>query len=363
MAVFACSPLIQPSSQDKQDGTEQGEGGGSGEEGSGEEGGSGDEGGGSGDEGGGSGDEGGGGSGEEGGGSGDEGGGSGGEGGGQSTQSLGYLSCYEMPAMNLVSTTEATESGEDNSGPWWRYDTPEEKLVVITHAFKDGSKQIRNWSALYDGNKKAPIWSAFVMQTDVYQDNNVGRGSWHLDKAVPNDWQHTTIYQSGTEKYHRGHLVASNYRQAYSSKDNYQTFYYTNQALQEQDKFNGAIWQSLESRVVSAAPSGRDTLYVVVGLLFEGDPRKNASAADLADYTAPSHYYKLLMKCGFNTDGSMKSAAGVAYLMENVAHNNNNYDNYATSIDAIEERTGFDFFANVPAELQEAAEKTSAPIW
>ena len=36
---------------------------------------------------------------------------------------------------------------------------------------------------------------------------------------------------------------------------------------------------------------------------------------------------------------------------------------FRTTIDAIEERTGFDFFANVPPDLQATAEGQSAALW
>lgn len=185
---------------------------------------------------------------------------------------------------------------------------------------------------------------------------SIGRGSWHKDPALPDDWQ--SCFASGN--YHRGHLVANAYRQGNTNARN-QTFYYTNQALQEQNGFNGAIWENLESKVRSVAPlsGSRDTLYVVVGLLYEGTPRI------MDGKPAPSHFYKLLMKCSFNDNGSMSTAKGIAYLMVNDVHSGTDYDNaaYRTTIDAIEQRTGFDFFTNVPKELQDAAENSSAPIW
>lgn len=273
----------------------------------------------------------------------------------QTTTGLPYLSCYEMPAITgLKDTSKPSGSGSDSSGPWWNYETTNSKQMIISHAFRDGGRMKRNWTALFDGDKQAPLWSAFAMHDDEYPDRGVGRGSWHKDPAVPDSWQ--SCFASGN--YHRGHLVASNYRQGSKSTDNYQVFYYTNQALQEQNGFNGSIWNALETAVKKAAPSGRDTLYVVVGLLYETQRIMDGKAA-------PSHFYKLLMKCGFNADGSMKSAKGVAYLMENDVHDSSNYDSaqYRTTIDAIEERTGFDFYANIPKNLQDAAEKTSQPIW
>lgn len=269
---------------------------------------------------------------------------------------LQYLGCYEIPAYSLANSDGASDSGGEESyayGPWWRYDTTNENQAIITHAFKQNGRIIRNWTALIDKTKQAPLWSAFVMHKDVFPDKNLGRGSWHEDPAVPSDWQ--SCFASGN--YHRGHLVASNYRQNCLDARN-QTFLYTNQALQEQNGFNGSIWNSLENKVNGFRPSGRDTLYVVVGLLYETERIMDGKPA-------PSHFYKLLMKCSFDTGGTMTSAKGVAYLMENDVHSTSEYDNakYRTSIDAIEERAGFDFFASVPKALQDEAEKQTAAIW
>ena len=85
----------------------------------------------------------------------------------------------------------------------------------------------------------------------------------------------------------------------------------------------------------------------------------------------PSHFYKLLMKCSFNTSGAMTDAKGIAYLYTNEDHSDDNggkkvtyHDSrYVTTIDAIETRTGFNFFANVPTDLQDAAEGTATALW
>ena len=65
----------------------------------------------------------------------------------------------------------------------------------------------------------------------------------------------------------------------------------------------------------------------------------------------------------FNT--KKRAANGVAYLFTNEAHSGEKYTDskFRTTIDAIEERTGFDFFANVPPDLQDAAERQSASLW
>ena len=266
-----------------------------------------------------------------------------------------YLSGYEIPAISLKAGT-TYGSGDELSGygyKWFNHETANAMQKVVTHTYKSGGKTVRNYTCLVDGNKMAPLWSAFVMHKDAYPDNGVGRNDgWKNDPAIPSSWQ-----QSGVSGYSRGHFVASNYRQA-TKEANKATFYHTNQAPQYQTSFNDGVWNSLEQSVKSHAPSGRDTLYVVVGLLYENS--KTVSGVPI-----PSHFYKLLMKCSFDTAGGMTAARGVAYVFTNEAHKGEQYNDskFRTTIDAIEERTGFNFFVNVPPDLQDAAERQSASLW
>lgn len=213
-----------------------------------------------------------------------------------------------------------------------------------------------------DQDKKSPLWIAFPMHKEAYPDQGVGRnGSWtygegfpNTDPGIPESWQKSVASSS----YSRGHFVASNYRQA-TDDANWQTFYWTNQSLQFQNGFNSGVWSSLENDVKANAPSGRDSLYVVVGVLFE-DPNKIISTNQGTSELAASHFYKCLMKCSFDTSGNMTAAKGCAYIFTNESHSGN-YSQGLTSIDAIEARSGWDFFTNVPKDLQDAAEnKTNA---
>ena len=267
---------------------------------------------------------------------------------------LQYLGCYEMPAISLQNKNAASDSGTERVGSskWYNYLTTDSGQMVVTHTYKDGGKVIRNWTALVDKTKKASLWNAFVMHDDVYPDNNVGRyGSWKEDPGIPSEWQ-SCFSSSG---FSRGHQVASNYRQA-STEANSQTFYYTNQALQYQNSFNDGVWNNLENAVVANAPSGRDTLYVVVGLLYE-------DGKTISGVPCPSHFYKCLMKCSFSASGEMTGAKGCAYIYTNEPHSGMSYSQGITTIDAMEQRSGFDFYANVPAQFQDAAESSSSPIW
>ncbi len=274
---------------------------------------------------------------------------------GGSTGGLQYLGGYEIPAIALANTTACNNSGAEKSGygyRWYNYLTTNDNQMVVTHTYRYNGKQYRNYTCLVDKTKKAPLWTAFVMHDDAYPDKGAGRNdAWTDDPAVPSSWQQSGVSQP----YSRGHLVASNYRQT-NVDANHQTFYHTNQAPQYQTQFNDGVWNSLEQKVKASAPSGRDTLYVVVGLLYENN--KTVDGIPL-----PSHYYKLLMKCSFNTSGAMTSAKGCAYIFTNEAHPKMNYSEGITSIDEIEKRSGWDFFANVPKNLQDTAEAQNKSVW
>ena len=206
-----------------------------------------------------------------------------------------------------------------------------------------------------------------------YPNNDVGRGkfdeSTSYDPAIPNSWQSsgsTSDYNNGNG-YARGHHCASEDRQT-TSEANKQTFYYTNQSPQWQNSFNSGIWSNLEGAIQSNAPSNANVMfYVVVGTLFTTN--NSGSSNDGGTVGRPSHFYKLVMKCTFSSDTlsdeTMTDAKGIAYIYTNEAHSGTLYynSNFITTIDDIEQRSGFDFFANVPTALQDAAERTATQLW
>lgn len=279
---------------------------------------------------------------------------------------LQWLGCYEVPAINLANTTSCSGSGDETNvlytpATWYNYFTTNSKQRAVTHSYVYGGKKYRNYTVLYDGNRHCPLWVAQVMHADAYPNNQVGRNeNWSYDPGIPDSWQQTGLKNASSVGYSRGHFCASSDRQTCVDA-NRETFYYSNQAPQWQEKFNGSggAWYNLEQAIPE--PTGRDTLYVVQGVLFEGDIQTLPSN-DNKEVSIPSHFYKLLMKCSFDASGAMTAAKGVAYLFTNEEHAGG-YSSFATTIRSIEERTGMDFFVNIPAEFQEPAEQMNQQLW
>ena len=279
----------------------------------------------------------------------------------QQASSNGYLDCYEVPA---VATTGVLTAGNETNGrgyKWYRFYTTNSNRRVVTHTFNDGGRQFRNYTVMVDKDRKAPIWDAFIMHKTVFFDSNLGRGSWTTDPSIPSDWQNSETLGD----YHKGHLVASNYRQNYTSARN-QTFYYTNQAPQYQTRFNDGIWNQMENRIVTVAPSGRDTLYVVAGVLYEGKFVNGKFVQGEPEYISgvpiPSHFYTCLMLCSFDNGGTISGASGCAYLFNNQPYSDGKYNDHKVTIDSVEERAGLDLFHNVPDQFENTAESQTAAI-
>lgn len=292
-------------------------------------------------------------------GSGDGGDSGSGSGDGGQTNVGGYLGCYEVPAITNLSGSKTTGSNSTKDDNWIRYYTTNNRQQVAVHTFThpDSHDRVRTYVVLFDESKYAPLWTAHAAHKSMWVDKNVGRNeSWGNDPAIDLD------QQSGISggSYSRGHFVASSDRQS-SVLQNEQTFYYSNQAPQMQNGFNGGVWNQLESDIRGHAPTGRDTMYVVTGVLYEGTKTMNSKNG--YSVPIPSHFYKLVMSCSFDTNGQMTDAKGCAYLFTNESHADSEYSDFTTTIDAIEQRAGFDFFPAVPAALQSKAESSSVGLW
>ena len=296
----------------------------------------------------------------------------------QTTTPTGYLDDYGMPDISGLSATlrdQSNSRSSDRDDYWYSYNTNNNKRQIAVHTYTDGapnSEETLNYVVLYDETKYAPVWTYHVMNSTYWPDNNAGRNtSWGNDPAI------SLAQQSGLDDadnvgYSRGHLVASDYRQS-SVKQNKQTFYYSNQAPQWQNSFNDGVWSSLETRVKNQTPSGTTMLYVVTGVLYEGTISTLPSGAK--NVPIPSHFYKCIMKCTFSGT-TITGAQGIAFVYTNQAHvtkntgltyygtdANTGNECFVTSIDAIETRAGFDFFARVPTSLQNSAEANTSHTW
>lgn len=259
---------------------------------------------------------------------------------------------------------------------WWELPATRSdnaNAVELEKRVSDGS---RNYTSYYDKATYTAYWAAYPLISGHTEGTR--SGSWAYDPDIAQNYQVNIVsgsygvnygsttsdgYDSTKELYARGHQVPDADRRSVSEMQK-QTYYATNCTPQIQNGFNGGIWGTLETGVRSAIPAN-DTLYVATGAVL-----RTAGGSEEITYIypkndaqkrvpVPNYYYKVLLKVK-RSGGKVVDAKTIGFwLKHKVYYSGDSYTNYACSVDEIERLTGFDFFANLPEAIAEAAEKNS----
>ena len=241
-----------------------------------------------------------------------------------------------------------------------------------------------------DGSKRANRWVCFTMHNGV-PDNNVGRSqsTFDNDEDLPSSYQVATNeytrgkYTSnatnldGTNMllFARGHLCASEDRQ--SSEDQNRHTFITSNIHPQYQAHNAGLWQTMESKVQNWGYSNsfRDTLYVCKGATIT-DVTLNGTTASgtipnsevqslygvtlTGTLTIPRYWYMAVLRL---KNGQYEA---MAYWTEqiNSSCSSTTLQSCMITIDELEQRTGIDFFCNLPDDIEEEVESTlNTSIW
>jgi len=202
----------------------------------------------------------------------------------------------------------------------------------------------------YSPEKRVPNWVAW--QLDRAHLGHVHRqNDFRADLALParfyrvkeSDYQH-----SG---YDRGHMCPSADRRA-SAQDNSQTFLFTNVQPQLHE-LNAGPWEQLERYARQRAQSGA-LLYVVAGGVF------SAPFSTIGNRVAvPTANFKIIvvLEQGQGPSDVDEQTEVLAVLMPNQRGvSEHPWTEYATTVDAIEQASGYDFLNAVPERVQRVIE-------
>lgn len=229
--------------------------------------------------------------------------------------------------------------------------------TVVVHTVDSDGKEVCNYSVLYDSSKHCALWIAYTMDSDHYVQSGNRTEDYTFDPAVPQSAQPTLSSSYG--EYTRGHLLASSSRY-FTKAANQQTFYYTNIAPQSTGFNGGGAWSKLENREhgKTLTLASNQKLFVVTGCVFRSGYTTTTCKTDGKTVAVPTDFYKCYMLCTVGSDGKVTSAKGGAYLISHTSYSGEPAS-YATSIDAIESMTGFDFFVNIAADIDTASAESS----
>jgi endonuclease G, mitochondrial len=239
--------------------------------------------------------------------------------------------------------------------------------LFIQHSTKANNDSVMTYCMEYDTVKNHSRWVAFR-----FDGKTRAKGSGRSDDAWADDPKLPAKYKIGAgffQGYQRGHLCAS-YDRQYSTEANRQTFYMSNMSPM-QGNFNTNYWTTFEFYVQEKgrSTSFADTLYVVKGGTIEnGMTQGTTLSGGSKSIVVPKYYFIALLRyfagsysaIGFWVEhkdyGYTKSSAPTSVLKEK-----------AVNIDELEEKTGIDFFHNLPDNIEKSIEsediETLKSVW
>jgi endonuclease G len=211
-------------------------------------------------------------------------------------------------------------------------DTPARSLV--DHTF---------FRICYDSSVKAPVWAEYELRPEHLSAAAAPRRpSFRRDPsaAVPT----ATNADFRNSGYSRGHLVpAADFGW---SVDAHQATYFLTNVIAQHQSVNAGRWRMLESAVRRIAAAA-DSVLVFSGPLFESEPTQFLAPGGVA---VPSHTYKVLLAVH----------SGRRTMFAAIIPNGKNppqpLNSFAVTVDEVEHRTGFDFFAFLDDADEDALE-------
>ena len=232
----------------------------------------------------------------------------------------------------------------------------ENSLVIVHRA--DGDV---NYCVEWDYELKSQRWSCYTLnrqQLEGRTSRYTGNPQYPLDPDLPLQYyldRPSEDYEIGDyfwgSGFDHGHICPSADRLT-SRQANFQTFFLTNMQPQY-NKFNAGLWADMENQVrVWARNSGTMMMYVCKGGTID-------NRADVLSYIknrllVPKYFYMALL---------LQNAQGYRAMAfwaqnENVDRSGDDLAKYAISIDELEQRTGIDFFCNLPDDIEKTVEST-----
>lgn len=243
----------------------------------------------------------------------------------------------------------------------------------VAHALTVSNSDVLNYAYEWNATMKHAQWVAFSFDETTIKDVTGRTDAWDVDPLLPADMQ-TTNANHTNDGFDRGHICASEDR-VWSKAANEQTFYFSNMSPQLAS-FNQGFWLGIENQVRKwgrAIPGTYDKVYVTKGgtlnhLLknFTGNlkgadgqyPKTDENGFTIKGLACPQYYYVAVLS---EKDGQYNAIAFLIEHQEGLPKNPTaaEMQAYVVSVDELEDKTGVDFFCNLPDDIEDEVESAS----
>jgi DNA/RNA endonuclease G (NUC1) len=219
------------------------------------------------------------------------------------------------------------------------------------------------YAVSYNRDKGTPNWVSWHLDPSWYG-TLVRVDTFRPDPAVSSDWYRVQAFDYSGTGFDRGHMTPNADRDNQNRIPiNQETYLMSNMVPQAPDNNQGP-WANLEGDLRTIADGGNE-LYIISGPLGVGGiGSANGNTVNTianGHVTVPAYTWKvaLVLQSGSGDDVSRVtcSTRTIAVLMPNTQGiRNTPWQNFLTTVDAIEQATGYDLYSNLPPAVQACVE-------
>ena len=220
------------------------------------------------------------------------------------------------------------------------------------------------YAVSYNRDKGTPNWVSWHLDPSWY--GTLARvDTFRPDPAVSPDWYRVQAFDYSGTGFDRGHMTPNADRDNQNRIPiNQETYLMSNMVPQAPDNNQGP-WANLEGDLRTIADGGNE-LYIISGPLGVGGVGSangnTVNAIANGHVTVPAYTWKvaLVLQSGSGDDVSRVtcSTRTIAVLMPNTQGIRNiPWQNFLTTVDAIEQATGYDLYSNLPPAVQACVEE------
>ena len=238
----------------------------------------------------------------------------------------------------------------------WPYEIlADDEFLPVKLASNPNNYQIvrkSNYILAYDEDAEQPAWVAYELLASELNGPYKRTDNFRKDSAIQADSAALLDYRGSG--FDRGHLAPAA-DMTFSKTAMSESFYLSNMSPQR-PAFNRGIWRKLETRVRTwAADYGR--VYVVTAGVLPPNKSERATFERIGanNVLVPKRYYKVVY--------DPARQAIIAFLLVN-AGSSQSLSSYTVPVDNLETLTGFDFFSQLPDNLENRIEaQAESEIW
>jgi DNA/RNA endonuclease G (NUC1) len=223
-----------------------------------------------------------------------------------------------------------------------------------------------SFSLSYNRDRGTPNWVSWHLEPAWF--GNLQRvDTFRADPAVFPEWYRVQATDYSASGFDRGHMTPNADRDNENRIPiNQETYLMSNIVPQAPDNNQGP-WANMENalRSILTENSENNEMYVIAGPAGVGGTNDSGFVNTIANghVTVPAFTWKVVLVLANGADDLSRvdaSTKTIAVIMPNTqgirTSNPDDWQSYLTTVDAVEALTGYDFFANLPNNIENAIE-------